>query len=295
MKNIFGLLLFFVLSMPIAALPYNLAEKAGEFLGLLVYLLWHKRRRIAVENLKGAVERNALAVSENPEELVKKNFENLGCSLAEVIKLYYGTGGGIVSRVEVEGMDNYRRAKEKGRGVIFIGGHCGNWELLALTFSAKVDKVGVVARPLDNPYLNGLLERTRQRYGNSVIYKQGALRNMISALKSGGIVAILMDQAVLSDEGVVVDFLGAPAWTTRMPATIAKRTSAAVLPIFIRRTEKGHVISIYPEVELAGNDVKDTRKLSGFIEEYIRENPSEWLWLHRRWKSRTTPFPSEDR
>jgi KDO2-lipid IV(A) lauroyltransferase len=284
LRNALELLIFFILSFPLAILPHTLAKKAGGLIGVLVYSLWGKRRQIAVENLRAALERNALAISTPPEALIKENFKNLGYSLAEVIKIYYGLGDNIVRSVLVKGEENFRKAKDKGKGVIFITGHCGNWELLALAFSSKVESLGVVARPLDNRYLNSRVERVRERFGNRVIYKRGALKAILSSLKEGGAVGILMDQAVVPDEGVVVDFLGAPAWTTRMPAAIAKRTQAAVLPVFIRRTKNGHEITVHPEAELTGDEVEDTKRLSGFIEDYIKENPSEWLWIHRRWK-----------
>ncbi len=130
----------------------------------------------------------------------------------------------------------------------------------------------------------------RQRHGNSIIAKQGALKVIIKRLREGGSVGILMDQSVLSDEGYVIDFLGRGAWTTKMPALIARKTGAAVLPVFIHRTERGHSLKIYPEVELSNMDDKekaaleDTKKFSGFIEGYIKEHPFEWLWIHRRWK-----------
>ncbi|MEK7852919.1 MAG: lysophospholipid acyltransferase family protein, partial [Planctomycetota bacterium] len=94
----------------------------------------------------------------------------------------------------------------------------------------------------------------------------------------------------LSDEGYVIDFLGRGAWTTKMPALIARKTGAAVLPAFIHRTQKGHKIKIYPAVELSDIAdkekavIEDTKRFSGFIERYIKEHPSEWLWIHRRWK-----------
>lgn len=288
MKDILGFLAFFILSLPLAVLPHRVSLKAGGLLGLLVCCLWRKRRLIAVENLRGAVGRKVLILKEKEsvDSLVRENFKNMGRSLAEMIKLYYGMGMGdkIVSDVRVSGVENFERAKEKGKGVILITGHCGNWELLMIAFSAKVGSAGGVARPLDNPYLNRLLERTRQRYRGSVIYKRGALKRILSALKAGGTMGILMDQAVLADEGVVVDFLGAPAWTTRMPAAMAKRTGAAVLPMFISRDGGTHMLMIHPEVELTGDETEDTQRLSNFIADYIRENPSEWLWIHRRWK-----------
>jgi KDO2-lipid IV(A) lauroyltransferase len=191
--------------------------------------------------------------------------------------------------VEIEGTENVYKAKAKGRGILFITAHCGNWELMVAA-SAKLLPSSGIARKIKNPYINKLIERIRQRYGTSVIYKKGALKAIMKVLKNNESVGILMDQAVLSDEGYVIDFLGKGAWTTKMPALIARKTGAVVLPAFIHRTEKGHKLKIYLAVELSDIAdkekavIEDTQKFSGFIEEYIKEHPSEWLWIHRRWK-----------
>lgn len=272
-------------SLPFSILPY----KTGELFGLLMFHLWKSRRQIAIENVKKSSLR--LGYSTTPETLIKENFKNLGRSLLEVLKIYHGKGNSIAEATIIKGADNFERAREKGKGVIIITGHCGNWELMGRVMSLKLANVAGVARPLDNPYLNRFIEKTRASYGNSVIYKKGALKGIMSTLKNGGNVVILMDQAVLpGNEGYVIEFLGRNAWTTRMPALIARKTGAAVVPLFISRSVNGHEINIHPAVELSQNSnyeealVEDTKKLSAYIEDYIRQHPSEWLWIHKRWK-----------
>jgi KDO2-lipid IV(A) lauroyltransferase len=282
--------LFIILSVPLAILPLRWSMKAGEALGLLLFYLWGGRRRIALENLRSATATGSIPLSDAVETIIRNDFRNLGKSFIEVIRIYYGFGRKVLESVDMEGVDNFRKAHSKGKGVLFLTGHCGNWELLALVTGMQFSHVSVVARPMNNPYLNSLLEKVRRRYGNSVIYKKGALKSIVRAFKDKGCVGILMDQAVVPDEGYVVDFLGRGAWTTKMPALIARKTGAAALPAFIHRTDKGHVIKIYPEVELSLNRdseeavKEDTIRFSGFVEDYIREHPSEWLWIHRRWK-----------
>ena len=277
---------FLMCSLPLSFLPV----KAGELLGLILYHFWKGRREIATDNLKRSVALHALSLPHSPEEVVREHFKNLGRFLIEIIKIYYGRGKGILRETTIKGLENFEQAKAEGKGVILLTGHCGNWELLAIAFSFHVTSSSLVARPLNNPYLNALLERARSRFGNRAIYKRGALRAIISTLRSGGNVGILMDQAVLAGEGIVIDFLGRGAWTSRTPALIARKTGAAVIPAFIRREGKGHEITIYPEVSLSslGNHEhavrEDTQRFSRFIEDNIRMNPSEWLWVHRRWK-----------
>ncbi|MDP2168753.1 MAG: lysophospholipid acyltransferase family protein [Thermodesulfovibrionales bacterium] len=277
------LALFFAVSFPLSLLPLALARKAGRGLGLGYYHWNKKRRRIAVENVNRAIGKGALPTGLSPEEIVKESDKNMGCSLLELVKIYYGRGGGVFRSISIEGFENFEKAKARGKGVMFITGHCGNWELLGLTLSEKT-RTGVVGRPLNNPYLNTILERLREKYGNYAIHKKGALRGLLRAFKEGGNIAILMDQAVIPDEGVVINFLGSPAWTIKTPATMAKRTSAALLPAFIKRQGSGHRVIIHPEVQPTGDEREDIQRLTNYIEDYVRGNPTEWLWIHRRWK-----------
>ena len=278
--------LFIIFSMPLAILPFKVSIKAGEMLGLLLFYIWGSRRRIAIEN----IEKSAVSFQLSAVSIARETFKNLGRSFTEIVKIYYGFGKGIIDSVEIAGIENFNKAKAKGKGILFLTGHCGNWELLGTAVAANLADIAIVARPINNPYINKFIVNGRQRHGNSIIAKQGALKVIIKRLREGGCVGILMDQSVLSDEGYVIDFLGRGAWTTKMPALIARKTGAAVLPVFIHRTDRGHSLKIYPEVELSNMDDKekaaleDTKKFSGFIEDYIEENPTEWLWIHRRWK-----------
>jgi Kdo2-lipid IVA lauroyltransferase/acyltransferase len=284
------LIVFVIVSIPLAILPLKWSQKAGELLGLFGFYLWHSRRRIAIQNLKAVIASGALSFSEPAETLIRDNFKNLGKTISEVIRLYYHRGGRMIDAVEIEGVEHFRDALLKGKGILFITGHCGNWELMAIAVALKLHAASIVARPIDNPFINRFIERVRKRYGNTVIYKRGALKPILQTLKVNGVVGILIDQAVKRDEGFVMDFLGIGAWTMKMPALIARKTGAAVLPTFIHRTEKGHTITINPAVELSTRQdkdaavVEDTKKFSWYIEEYIRQHPTEWLWIHKRWK-----------
>jgi KDO2-lipid IV(A) lauroyltransferase len=293
MKKLVWLLeavLFFILSIPFAILPIQFSKKAGEILGLFLFQIWGSRRRIAAENLGTTVASGAITISEPLEKIIKDNFKNLGRSFSEIIKIYYGMGRKIIYSVDIEGIENFNQAKSKGKGILFLTGHCGNWELMSIFSSVKLSPISIIARPINNPYINKLVENARQRYGNTVIYKQKAIKTVMRILKTNGTIGILMDQAVIPDEGFVIDFLGRGAWTTKMPALIARKTEASVLPAFINRTNGGHKIKIYPEIELSKIDdlekatIEDTKIFSSYIEQYIREHPKEWLWIHRRWK-----------
>ena len=285
-------LLIVLLSFPLAILPYKLALRTGSLLGSLLFLIWKSRRRIAIDNLKAAVSKGAVIINSDPEHVIRQNFRNLGKSFIEILKIYYGLGNRIFSNIEIKGAENIRRAYEKGKGILFITGHCGNWELMALCIGKNVLHVSNIARKINNPYLNYAAEQARQKSGNKIIYKQGALKKILSLLRNNGAIGILMDQSVISSEGIIADFLGSKAYTMKMPAMIARKTGSPVIPAFIRRAENGHIIEIGQEIELDDSDdadmaiFNDTVKFSGFIEDYIRQNPYEWLWIHRKWKKR---------
>ena len=288
--HFFSYILIVLFSFPFAILPHSISLKIGGMTGSLLFYLWRNRRIIAVDNLRSAVSRGAIKIDTPPEAVIKQNFMNMGKSFIEVLKIYFGSGKRIFEHIEIKGIDNFRKAQSKGAGVIFITGHCGNWELTALSSPLVSTRFNVVARPQNNPYLNRVIERTREKYGNSVIYKKSALKKILLALKRREAVGILMDQSVVGSEGVVAEFLGKKDHIMKSPAIIARKTGAPVLPVFIRRVISGHLIEVGEEIELdASADYEqavynDTVKFSGKIEEYIKENPAEWLWMHRRWK-----------
>ena len=288
--QLFNFLLIALASLPFALLPLRLSVKTGEAMGSLLYYFWKSRRLIAIENLRSAVSREAITLASTPEELIKLNFRILGKSFVEIVKIYYGRGEEIIREVEIKGAENFKKAQAKGAGVIFISGHCGNWELTGIALSQKLSSIQGIARQLDNPYLNNHIELVRKKYGNSVIYKKGALKKILLALRDNRTVGILMDQSVVRSEGVIAEFLGKRARIMKIPAIIARKTGAPVLPVFIKRQKNGHLIEIQEEIQLDTAEdydnavYNDTVNFARRIEEYIRNNPAEWLWIHRRWK-----------
>ncbi|HYQ47751.1 MAG TPA: lysophospholipid acyltransferase family protein [Thermodesulfovibrionales bacterium] len=294
MKRLRQFLSFAVLlvcTFPLALLPYQAAIRIGDVLGLLAYILWRGRRKIALDNLQGAMDRGAIILDADPRSIIRKHFMNLGRSLIEIAKIYYGFGESVFRRVEVHGEENYRAAEKRGKGVLCVTAHCGNWELLAVYVSMNVAKITIVARRQDNPFVNRFIERTREKYGNRVIYKEGALKGILSSLKRRELIGILIDQSVIRSEGLVVPFLGKNAYAMKTPAILARKTGTPVVPAFIRRTGDGrHIIEIGEEIQLDSSAdseaalMQDTVNFLKPLEEYIRKYPSDWLWIHRRWK-----------
>ncbi len=183
--------------------------------------------------------------------------------------------------------------------MIFLTGHFGGWEVGSFVHSLHGNPIRIVVRPLDNPYLNALVESYRTLHGNSTFGKQDFARGLLTAMKEGATVGILMDQNVTPPAGVFVDFFGQPACTASGIARVALRTEAAVVPGFTiwDKALRKYRIHFDPALELArsGDDEKDaitnTALFTKVIERYAREYPEQWLWVHRRWKTRPEGAP----
>jgi len=280
-------LLFMIFFMPVAALPYWIAVRLGRAIGGLGYYLFPKRRVIALENIRNVMDKGVVTWPGGAEAMAKEVFRNLGQWFVEIVKVLFGFGGNLVRQVRVEGLENLERAAREGRGILGISAHVGNWELMVMSLTEKMGlTMHGVAKKQNNPYINEFIVKARQKYGTRIIYKEGVLRKFISILREGGAVGMMLDQHVSANMGYRMNFLGSPAWVSRSPATIARKTGAALIPLFLHydRGEKAHILTILPEVP-AGEDIeKTTSELNSRVEGFIKHSPTQWLWIHRRWK-----------
>ena len=277
-------------------LPRWAVRAKGISIGLLFYLLHARLRRVGMRNLE-------IAFPEMPRRerrrIVRRLFVHLGRQLAEFCLFpRYTTEN--VSRVAVyDGFENFDAARARGKGVIFLTGHFGGWEVGSFVHSLHGNPIQIVVRPLDNPYLDAFVDRYRTLHGNSTFGKQDFARGLLSAMKAGATVGILMDQNVTPPGGVFVDFFGQLACTASGIARVAQRTDAAVVPGFTiwDKALGKYRIRFDPALELArtGDDEKDavtnTALFTKVIERYAREYPEQWLWVHRRWKTRPEGAP----
>ena len=262
-----------------------------EGLGRLLYVFDGRHRRIALRNLALAFKDKDL---KERERIALSAFRNLGRVLAEFTftpRLNAKNSGRYFS---LEGLDNFHRAHAKGKGVLFLTAHFGNWEWMAAIFPLITKQpCYVVVRPLDNLFLDGLVERLRTSTGNHTIPKQKSMGRILRRLKEGKVVGILLDQNMAWQEGVFVDFFGELACTNTGMALLALKTRAAVLPVFnIRLPEGSYRIIIAPELPLIRNGNKEseieknTAVFTQVIERFVRDHPEHWFWLHQRWKTR---------
>ncbi len=190
--------------------------------------------------------------------------------------------------IEYRGFEHFAEAKARGKGVLFATGHIGNWELSAFAHALLSEPMHVVVRPLDNPLLDALVKRYRCASGNRILDKKDFLRGILEALRANEAVGILIDQNTLPENGTFVDFFGTPASTGTTFAKLAAKTGAAVIPGYAWWDEgRGkYILEFDPIVEMSGDVREDTARLTKHFECVIRKRPEQWLWLHRRWKSR---------
>jgi len=272
-------------------LPRPVALAAGRGLARMAYTFGGRLRRTGERNLELALP--GLGPDERAR-ILRDCFANLGRLLSEFSHLPRATPESLRSIIECEGLGNLEAARQEGRGVILFTGHLGAWELSSFALSAFGYPMSFLARRLDNDKVEQLVERTRTRFGNRSIDKRSAARPMLRTLRAGGIVGILVDLNTHPHEAVFVDFFGIPASTTSGLATLALRTGAAVLPVFIPWDEerKRFVLRVDPplEIERTGDEAEDVRRLTSLftsvIESYVRRFPGQWLWIHRRWNTR---------
>jgi len=286
--------LFYCFTLVAAFLPAAAIDRMGALAGRLVPCIVPKRRTIVLANINRALpfmKAHPLwdPRTPSPETIARETFENLGRSLVEISRLYHFRGKDVIDSIELRGREHIEAAQAKGKGILCFSGHCGNWELMALAFGRIFGAGAVVARRQDNPFLNSMVARMRMRYSSKVIYKQGALRGILTALKKGQMVGMLADQAVLPVEGALIDMLGIKAWASKAPVIIAQKSGAPLIPVFIHREGKRQVITFYPEHVFSGDMSeegvrRETQALSRYVENFVVAHPTQWYWLHRRWK-----------
>ena len=276
----------------LGVLPHFFVRGLGATMGMMFYALDAKHRRVAVTNLAQSFPNRS---SSEVRTIAKAMFRHFGRLLFEMLKFSTLSRAAMLRRVEFEGEERARLAYAQGRGVLFFTGHFGFWELHAVVHGLQLRPIGVLARALDNPHLNTLLERVRGRTGNSVIYRQGAVRRVLKTLAAGEGVAMLIDQHMHSADAIWVDFFERPAATTSTLAVLALRTGAPVVPVFALPVGGGRYRMIYEHaVEPPASDGPEavrefTQRCTDVLEMYVRRNPELWLWMHRRWRDAPVP------
>jgi Kdo2-lipid IVA lauroyltransferase/acyltransferase len=277
-------------------LPQSAARSLASAVARALYLRSPKLRKTAEFNLR-------LAFPEwtDPErqQVIRNMARNLGRMAAEFARMPKYSAENIEDLVILDGHENFLRGQEQGKGVLYLTGHIGAWELSSFAHALYGYPLHYMARPLDNRRLDELVNRYRGLSGNRPIFKNESARVMLKVLKDAGTVGILADQNTMPSEGVFVDFFGTPACTTTGLARVALHTGAAVVPGYAYWDEaiKKYRLRFEPPVELVRTSdterdiFENTQKFTKVIEEIIRKYPDQWVWVHGRWNTRPPGEP----
>ena len=279
-------------------LPRQAAIMLGRAMGRVAYWLPGKLRSTGERNLEIAFPEMS---RQERRRLVRGCFDSLGRLLGEFSQFPRATPETLRALVEYDqvGLAHLREAEKNHRGVIFLTGHLGAWELLSFGWSALEYPISFLVRPIDNPKIEELIEKVRTRFGNRAIDKKVAARQALLVLREGGTLGILSDLNTQPHEGVFVPFFGKLACTTAGIATLALKTDAVVIPtVAICNKKRGrYFFHGDPPVELVrtGDHKQDieinTARFAAAIERLVRLYPDQWLWIHKRWKTRPPGEP----
>jgi Kdo2-lipid IVA lauroyltransferase/acyltransferase len=283
--------LVWCLARGLGILPRRVARLLGAWVGRAVYELAGRLRRTGLRNLELAMPQMS---EKERQQTLKGLYRNLGWQLAEFCRMERYTPGNTVDWIRYEGLERFLEAEALGKGVLILTGHLGAWELSSFYHSLMGHPMGMVIRRLDNRRLDGFVNRIRCLHGNRVLHKDDFARGLITAMRQGESVGILMDTNMTPPQGVFVEFFGMTACTASGLARVALKTGAAVVPGFLvwEAAEGRYVLHFAERVEFAatGDTESDivalTQACTAVIEAWVRRYPDQWLWIHRRWKTR---------
>jgi len=277
-------------------MPRGLARLLAGCLAFAVYWCFGRLRRVGMRNLQLAFPELS---SKARKKILRGVYIHLGWQLVEFCRMTRYTADNTRNWMRTEGLEHYLAAQARGKGVLIITGHLGAWELSSFYHSLMGHPMGMIIRNLDNRRLDQFVNGIRCLHGNFVLSKDDFGRGLLKAIHAGGTVGILMDTNMTPPQGEFVKFFGIDACTGTGLAHLARQTGAAVLPgfMFWEPAERRYVLHFGPEVEMprtanrAADILEGTRRCTAVIESWIRRYPDQWLWIHRRWKTRPPGEP----
>lgn len=279
----------------LGAIPHRLARALCFLIAALCYWIWPRLRRVGLFNLSLAYPE---WTSRQRRRVLFRSFRNLGRMLADFAHFPHLSSQNIRDLIVYDGLEHFERANSQEKGLIFLTAHFGGWELGSFAHGVYGHPVAFVVRHLDNPAIDRLINHYRCLSGGRPIEKSDFARQALRALKQHESVGILMDQNMLPSEGIFVDFFGLPACTTTGPARIARKTGAPlVLGLVIWDAAMKKYRLRFEPVEWQRRDGADeeiaanTAHFMQLLERYVRQYPDQWLWVHKRWKTRPPGEP----
>lgn len=272
-------------------MPLSWVLKLGDILGLMFYYLFPSRRRITLENLRQAFSSKPYALSSKLTQIARSMARNMGRNAVEFLRLPALTKNNLDSYIHWTGLEHLEQALKLNKGVFMLTAHIGNWDIFASAYALKGYKISLITKRLKIGVLNRFWMSMRSDKNITQLYREGSIREIIGTLRRNELMGFILDQHTHSADGVLVDFLGRPAWTTPGLAVLAQRLEAPVLPTFLIRQPDGtHRAFIEPPIPFVQKDNQaetvrhNTQTYTHALEKYIRQYPDQWIWMHRRWK-----------
>ncbi len=295
MKNYLEFIVFKFFVLLARLLPFKIVQRLGKLFGIFMFIFIPYRKKVALENLKKSFPEKR---DEEIRRILKLAYVNLGITFFEFMGFANLKISDFDGFVKLENFDVVVEALKKGKGLILMSGHFGNWELSAIATGIKIGKpLNVIVKKQRNKFVDREINKWRCWFGNKVIPMEKAFRESLRILSEGGIVALLADQSA-PKEGLYVNFLGRPASTFTGPAIMSIRTGAPIVVGFAIREENYGYRIVFEKIDFTPSENEDeniiklTQLHTSMLEKYIRLYPDHWLWFHRRWKHQP---PSEMR
>ena len=280
MKTVEYWLARFVLA-TLSSTPPATAHALARFYVRVLDLALPRLRRTALKNLE-------MAGFAGRERITTGVFDSIARLVVSFARFPRITRENVHELIRYEGLENFQQAHRLGKGVLVATGHFGNWEMSAFAHAYMTASMHIVVRPIDNARIDALVEQRRELSGNRAIAKKDAARGILRALAAGDAVGVLIDQNTTPDQGVFIDFFGVKACAGSAFVKLAQHSGAAVVPGYALWSDKEHryVLHFEPAVEMTGDVLEDTHRVHARLEAAIRKHPEQWLWIHRRWKTR---------
>ena len=275
-----------------ARIPLSAALAVGRGLGWFYGSVIRYHRRDALD----ALHRSYPEKSEREiQSIINRMYKNLGMNQVEILRLAGGAIDETNNRITIAGKEIVDQALQRGKGVMIMSAHFGNWDFLPMFTAKNYYPVTIISKDIKNKTINDVWMLTRKRFGVNIIPAHNSARDALRVLRRNELLGFIFDQNRPRDAGIFVDFFGRPACTSPGLAMLSAQVQAPVVPVFIHRTSDGnHVLQIFPMLEPppdreAETVRKATQEYTKIIEDQIRQYPEQWIWLHRRWKTKPLP------
>lgn len=288
MKNVAEYLLLSSFRFLLLLFPFPAVQKLGKAFGSFVFYFLPVRKKLVLNNLRRSYPEKT---EQEIREIARRNYRHIFATFFEIFWLSRLTANQVRKYVRMPQMDFMSKQLAKGKGLIMLSGHFGNWELIALAVGLLSNlSLTIIVKKQRNPYVDKVMTAMRTKFNNTVVDMDNAPREIIRKLRENGVVAMLADQSG-PEEGLFINFFNRPASTHLGPAVFSLRTGAPIVMGFIIRNDNGMFDVAFEEIpmdDITGTDEEKIKTLTErhvkMLEKYVRLYPDQWLWMHKRWK-----------